>query len=299
MTLNLVIIGETGQLARALTRASQSEGFKVKTLNRAVLDLTWDEARISKVIASLPRSIDALILAAAYTAVDAAETDERTAFAVNGAAPGFIAKACALRGLPLVHISTDYVFNGTASEPYKPDDVTNPINAYGRSKRAGEIAVEKAQARSVIIRTSWLFDGQGANFLTSMLRLAHSRSELSIVDDQMGRPTYAGHLADAVLRAVEALCSDADFKRQIFHVTGSGDPVSWAGFAKAIFQETSSEFAQPIKVRGIASADYPTDAERPKYSVLDLNAFETKLGYSLPNWREGLRAALSERPHKA
>lgn len=295
MTLNLVIIGETGQLARALKRVSQSAGYKATTLNRAALDLTWDESRISKVIASLPPSIDAVILAAGYTAVDAAETDEQSAFAVNGAAPEFIAKACAARDLPLVHISTDYVFNGRASTPYKPEDRPDPINAYGRSKLAGEIAVRETQVRHIILRTSWVFDGVGANFLTSMLRLGQSHSELTIVDDQIGRPTYAGHLAEAILHAVVHLSQDKDFKGGTYHVTGNGEPVSWAGFAKAIFRETSSEFGKLIKVKGIPSADYPTRAERPQYSVLDISAFEQTIGYSMPNWREGLIAALAER----
>ena len=183
MTLNLVIIGKSGQLASALQRVILQDGHTAMFLSRAELDLSWNEVRISDAIAALPLSVDAVILAAAYTAVDVAEDDERLAFAVNADAPGFIAKACAARQLPLVHISTDYVFDGAARSPYQPDDRPAPINVYGRSKLAGEIAVRKSRARAVILRTSWVFDGQGSNFMTSMLGLAQNQSELSIVDD--------------------------------------------------------------------------------------------------------------------
>lgn len=295
MTLNLVIIGKTGQLAQALGRELSKGDYDVTFLSRSDLDLSWDEARISGVIASLPQSIDAVILAAAYTAVDAAEDDEPLAFAVNTNAPGFIAKACAARKLPLVHISTDYVFDGRSRVPYRPEDKTGPINVYGLSKLAGEGRVLESGARSVILRTSWVFAGQGANFMMSMLRLAQSRHELSIVDDQIGRPTYAGHLAEAIRHAADKLCRDPKFHGGLYHVTGHGDPVSWAGFAQAIFREVSGELPQPMTVTRIPTRDYPTPAARPAYSVLDMGGFEKDIGYKMPNWQDGLLAALVER----
>ena len=295
MTLHLAIIGTTGQLARALNRTSKTAGYQVTALSRSELDLTWEEGRIADVIDALPSSIDVVIIAAAYTAVDAAEDDEATAFLVNAKAPEYIAKACAARGLPLVHLSTDYVFNGAATTPYKPDDMPAPINAYGRTKLAGEIALRDSQARHYILRTSWVFDGVGKNFLTTMLRLGQGESELSIVDDQIGRPTYAGHLAEAVLRAALHLCRNPDVKGGTHHVTGGGAPVSWAGFAEAIFGVTADENPRPVTVKPIASSAYPTRAARPKYSVLDMDAFEKKMGYSMPNWQEGLTAALDQR----
>ena len=295
MTLNLVIIGKSGQLALALQRVILEAGHKAIFLSRAEFDLSWNEARISDVIAALPLSIDVVILTAAYTEVDVAEDDESLAFAVNADAPGFIAKACAARQLPLVHISTDYVFDGTARSPYQPEDKPAPLNVYGRSKLAGEIAVRKSGARTIILRTSWVFDGQGSNFMTSMLGLAQNQSELSIVDDQIGRPTYAGHLALAVLYVAGLFRNNSDFHGGIYHVTGHGDPVSWAGFARAIFQEASNELSQHVKVTGIPAVNYPTPAARTKYSVLDMSAFEKDTGYKMPTWQDGLLAALAER----
>ena len=288
--MRLLVIGETGQLARALRREGEALGHAVTTLDRGALDLAWDDARIEAALRPHLQDADAVILAAAYTAVDAAEEDSETAHAVNAAAPGTVARACAAAGLALVHISTDYVFDGEGREPFPTDHPTAPLGVYGRTKRDGEVAVLDSGANAAILRTSWVFDGTNKNFLTTMLRLAETRDALTVVADQIGRPTYAGHLARASLRVAQVL-RDGKTGLGIFHVSGSGEPVSWADFAKAIFEASG----KTVAVTPIPSSDYPTPAARPHWSVMSLDAFERTFGYDLPDWRDGLRAALDER----
>lgn len=295
MNLKLVIIGKTGQLARALTHEIPKHGHHGLWLDREALDLSWDEVKITQIIMDLPDDVNGVILAAAYTKVDQAETEPELAFKVNGAAPGVIARACQRRGLALVHISTDYVFDGKALSPYSPLDETAPINIYGKSKLLGEIAILESRARAVILRTSWVFDGTGRNFLSTMLRLAKTHKDLSIVDDQIGRPTFAGDLAIAAIRSLELLSGDTQFSGGIFHVTGGGDPVSWAGFAEAIFEQSKSLLSHSIRIKKISTDQYPTASVRPAYSMLDLRAFEKFFGYKLPDWNEGLKKALKAR----
>ncbi|WP_427454383.1 dTDP-4-dehydrorhamnose reductase [Litorimonas sp. WD9-15] len=291
MSLRLAIIGKTGQLARALLREGEDMGHEIIALGRDALDLTAPPQEIEMAVEMLPSGVGALIIAAAYTAVDAAESDADTAYAVNAAAPAAIARACARHDIPLVHISTDYVFDGEADQPYMPDDDTDPPGVYGASKLDGELAVLSSGARAVILRTSWVFDGTGKNFLTTMLRLSETRDELRVVDDQIGRPTYAGHLARAVIKAAETLATEPDLETSVHHVTGGGEPISWADFAVAIFQSTDRN----TRVERIPGSEYPTPAERPSYSVLDTDSFERTFRHPLPEWQKGLAAALMER----
>ncbi len=291
MSLRLAIIGKTGQLARALLREGREQGHDIIALDRNALDLTSSPDSITSTIESLPSDIDALIIAAAYTAVDQAETNASTAYAVNAAAPATIARACAQHDIPLIHISTDYVFAGDGHQPYQPDDDTDPLGVYGASKLDGELAILESGARALILRTSWVFDGSGNNFLTTMLRLAEIRDELRVVDDQIGRPTYAGHLALATLKAAETLVNEPDMETGIYHVTGGGEPISWADFAISIFKTTEKD----MQVERIPTSEYPTPAERPSYSVLDTDSFERNFNHPLPDWQNGLAAALQER----
>jgi len=289
MSLKFAIIGKTGQLARALQKEfSQSENEAI-FYGRQECDLSQSKSEIAKFMLALP-PVDAVILAAAYTAVDNAETDMQTANAVNSTAPGEIAKACAVRNIPLVHISTDYVFNGAGTSPYTVDQDTDPVNAYGLSKRNGELAVLATNCDAAILRTSWVFDGSGKNFLTTMLRLSKTHDVLSVVGDQVGRPTYARHLAQASIVAAKSLLIDAASYRGIFHVSNSGNIVSWAKFAEAIFTASNKN----ITVNAISSSDYPTPAARPAYSVMDIRLFEETFDYILPSWQEGVAAALAE-----
>lgn len=289
--MHITVIGQSGQLARALTERAGAHGVTLTSYARADCDLSQPAKVIEDFISAL--DTQAVIIAAAYTAVDAAETDYETALAVNGAAPSAIARACAKKDIPLVHVSTDYVFSGQASTPYQPQDKTDPVNAYGRSKLAGEQGVLAAHERAAILRTSWVFDGSGKNFLTTMLRLGAEREALSIVADQIGRPSYAEHLAEACLKAAKAL-SQSEFTDYsgIFHVSGTGEPISWADFAREIFAATEAARPHKINVTPIPSSDYPTPAKRPLYSVLDTARFETVFG-ALPHWKAGLKDAVT------
>ena len=285
----VLVIGSTGQLARALAQHARPTAH----LGRNSLDLSVEPARIETLVADAiaeAGDIVGVINAAAYTAVDAAEDDYATALVVNGNAPGAIARAARGAGLPFVHISTDYVFDGRADAPLSPDAPTNPVNAYGASKLAGEKAVADVGGPHAVLRTSWVYDGHGKNFLTTMLRLADTRDSLSVVADQIGRPTYAADLADAALSALDGLASDPS-RSGIYHVSNSGEPVSWAGFADSIFDGAGKS----VDVTRIPSSDYPTPAARPAYSVMDTSAFETAFDHPLPGWRDALARALATR----
>ncbi|WP_298914907.1 dTDP-4-dehydrorhamnose reductase [uncultured Algimonas sp.] len=281
-----LVIGRTGQLARALDALLPN----ATCLGREALDLAGDGLAICKTLdAHGAASESGVILAAAYTDVDGAEEDRDTAHAVNAVAPGIIARWCAERGAPLVHVSTDYVFDGRAVSPYGPDHPTQPLNVYGRTKRDGETAIQDSGANAAILRTSWVHDGQGRNFLTSMLRLAAMRDTLRIVSDQTGRPTYAPDLARAAVAALETIATDPS-TGGTYHVTNTGDPVSWAGFAAAIFDAAEKR----MRIEPITTAEFGAPAPRPAYSVLDTEAFERGFGYALPDWRDGMRRALQE-----
>lgn len=287
---HVIVIGKTGQLARALQSRADNHNVKVSAYGRSGCDLASDTKALETFAQNLP-GCDGLIIAAAYTAVDKAEDETQIAQQVNGTAPGVFASECAKRNIPLVHISTDYVFPGNGKRPLSPEDATDPINAYGASKLAGETSVRSSNARAAILRTSWVFDGDGANFMTTMLRLAKGRSELGIVADQIGRPTYAGHLADASFAALKKLMGEPSFNGGTYHVSGTGNPVSWAEFADAIFAIAVDHIPHTMKVNYIPATDYPTPAKRPAYSVLDVSSFEQSFGHTLPDWHEGLEAA--------
>ena len=301
MSAHLVVIGKTGQLARALRKEISQQTHKNQRLqtadfiDRETLDLTSTADVIRETLDNLP-PCDAIILAAAYTAVDQAETDIQSAMAVNARAPGIIAQFCKDRNIPLIHISTDYVFSGkthnpTTMQPYKITDETAPLNVYGRSKREGELAIQASKCRYAILRTSWVYDGLGKNFLTTMLRLAQTHDTISVVHDQYGRPTYARHLAAAVLRTTSDMISDKEASHGLFHVTNTGPIISWSDFAQAIFKQQSLK----TRIKPITTAEYPTPAQRPFYSVMDTSKFESLFDYTLPNWQAGLTAALAER----
>ncbi|MDG1127002.1 MAG: dTDP-4-dehydrorhamnose reductase [Hellea sp.] len=289
MSLKFAVVGKTGQLARALQKEFAQSENKAIFYDREECDLSQNKSKIAEFMLTLP-PVDAVILAAAYTAVDNAETDMQTAYAVNYVAPGEIAKACAVRNIPLVHISTDYVFNGAGTSPYTVDQDTDPVNVYGKSKRNGELAVIATDCDAAILRTSWVFDGSGKNFLTTMMRLSETCDILNVVGDQVGRPTYARHLAQASIAAAKGLLTNAEACRGIFHVSNSGNITSWAKFAEAIFAASNKD----ITVNAISSSDYPTSAARPMYSVMDISLFEETFDFILPSWQEGISAALAE-----
>jgi dTDP-4-dehydrorhamnose reductase len=258
---------------------------QARFLSRDDANLLDPDACAAAVEAHAP---SAIINAAAWTAVDGAEDNRDLAFAINAVAPGAIARAAAARGAPLVHISTDYVFDGSGTSPWHPSDPTAPLGAYGASKAAGEEAVRAAGGPHAILRTSWVFSAHGANFVKTMLRLAETRNRLTIVADQIGGPTPARAIASACGTIAGHLQSDPG-ATGTYHFSGAPD-VSWAGFARAIFAISGHDIA----VTDIASTDYPTPAARPMNSRLDCSSTTGTFGITRPDWHAGLRAVIHE-----
>ena len=281
--MRLLVIGREGQLARALA-ARAPDAVEVVVLARPEIDLADPQGLTAPILAARP---DAIVNAAAHTAVDRAEEEPDLADAVNGVAPGVIAAAAAALGVPFVHVSTDYVFAGDATRPYREDDPVAPQGAYGRSKAAGEAAVAASGADYAIIRTAWVYSGEGANFLRTMLRLAETRDEVRVVADQHGSPTLADDLADGILAMLTRW--PADGVRKIYHLTNGGS-TSWAGFAEAIFAEADAHGLPSARVMPITTAEYPTPARRPAMSVLDGTRIAEDFGIALRPWREALAA---------
>jgi dTDP-4-dehydrorhamnose reductase len=287
--MKLLVAGSSGQLAHALVRRSRRfAGAAVVALGRPELDLV-DPASISRALASTRP--DVVINAAAYTAVDKAESDAAAAFALNRDGAAALAAAAAVAGCPIIHLSTDYVFDGSKSGAYAENDATNPMGVYGRSKLEGEAAVAAANARHVILRTAWIYGAHGHNFLKTMLRLARERAELRVVADQRGNPTYAPHLADAILAMTVKI--DTGQPWGIYHATASGE-TTWHGFASAIIAAAKPLGVPQGNVRAITTADYPTPARRPANSCLDCGKLERMFGQRLPPWEQGLTECIAE-----
>lgn len=290
--MRVLVFGETGQVARELSRAAESRGIGIETLSRARADLA-DPAACTAAVAET--AADAVINAAAYTAVDRAESEPGLAHAVNAAGPGAIAQACALRGLPFLHVSTDYVFDGTPGRPWREDDRPAPLGAYGRSKLEGEAAVEAAMREGngafAVLRTAWVFSAHGANFVKTMLRVGAERDHLRVVDDQVGGPTPARTIADALLTMAEAF-AEGRGTSGVFHFGGT-PAVSWADFAEAIF---AMRGGNAPRIERIPSSEYPTPARRPLNSVLECTKIRDAYGIEPPDWREGLARVLEELP---
>ncbi len=276
--MTVLVFGKTGQVATELQAQAD-----VLALGRAEVDLTDPAACAAAIATHRPRVV---INAAAYTAVDRAEEHEATAALVNGAAPGAMARACAELGIPLVHISTDYVFDGAGEDAFTPGHPTGPLGAYGRTKLAGEDAIRASGATHAILRTSWVFSAHGANFVKTMLRLSETRNELSVVADQVGGPTSAGAIAAACLSIADQLSADPG-KSGTYHFAGWPD-VSWADFAREIFAQAG----RPVTVHDIPASDYPTPARRPANSRMDCSATQARFGIDRPDWRTDLHAVL-------
>jgi dTDP-4-dehydrorhamnose reductase len=293
--VKILLLGKTGQLGRALAPALAPLG-EVVALDRAALDLA-DLAAIPGAVARHRPQV--IVNAAAYTAVDRAESEPETAMTVNGRAPGVLAEAAREAGAALIHFSTDYVFDGRSDRPYREDDPTEPPNAYGASKRAGEEAILAAGAAALILRTSWLYGAGSTNFLETMLALGRARSELRVVDDQWGAPTPVAIVAEAVA-AILARASDdpAAFvqkKSGICHLACRG-ATSWHGFATAIFAEGRKRGLDftVTAIHAIPSRAYPTPARRPANSRLDLTRLRAQFGIETPEWRAALARVMDE-----
>jgi dTDP-4-dehydrorhamnose reductase len=282
MRRRFLVTGTEGQVVGSLVEAAAGrDDLEIVTIGLPDLDLC-DTAAIAPAIEALRP--DAILSVAAYTAVDAAETDEATALAVNGTAPGEIGRAAARLGVPVVHLSTDYVFDGDKPTPYVETDPTGPIGAYGRTKLAGERALAAATANHAVLRTAWVYSPFGKNFVRTMLRLAETRDRVGVVADQTGNPTSALDIAAAMLKVTENLLADDDpGLRGLFHATGSGD-ASWADFAAEIFRLSAAHGGPSAEVDPIPTAAYPTPAKRPKNSRLDCTRLRRIHGLHLPDW---------------
>ena len=282
--MRMLVTGRTGQVVRSLM-ARAPAGVEVAALGRPELDLAHPEGLAAAMAALRP---DVVVSAAAYTAVDRAEVEPALAQAVNGAGAGAVAAAAALLGVPLIHLSSDYVFDGTKRAPYVESDQPAPINIYGATKWAGEQAVIAAHPGAVVVRTSWLYSPFGANFLTTMLRLADERRRIDVVSDQIGCPTSALDLADGLWAVAARLCADPAAPRGVFHMAGHGK-ASWAEVAEELFDVSSMLGGPYAKVKRIGSAQYPAPARRPADSRLDCSALAAGYDVRLPDWRRSLQ----------
>lgn len=289
--MRIAVTGLHGQVVTALLERGPLRGHEIVALGRPELDLAQPETVAQALIAAKPAAI---VSAAAYTAVDKAESDADAALVINGTAPGTIAAAARELGVPLVHLSTDYVFDGSKASAYLESDPVAPLGVYGTSKLAGEMAVLTENGdNSAILRTAWVYSPFGANFVKTMLRLAADRDELGVVGDQFGNPTSALDIADGVLRVAENLLTEAAPElRGVFHMTAQGS-THWAGFAEAIFAESAALGGPGARVRAITTAEYPTPARRPANSRLECGKLAAAHGVSLPDWRESTRQVVA------
>ena len=279
----ILLIGRNGQVTTYLQRVLSGD-FTLELAGRESLDLSDIESIEPVLSAYAP---DIIINPAAFTAVDLAETEQEAAFKINSHAPAAIAQYCKQHNTPLIHFSTDYVFSGEAEQPYLETDETAPTGVYGQSKLEGEQAILNSGAPVIILRTAWVYSNHGKNFYKTMLNLASSRNELSVVADQVGAPTYAGSIADTTRMLVERVLEQGGIKPEqvgVYHFTCQGQ-TSWCEFAKAIFVENG---VNDITVNGISTQEYPTPAKRPAYSVLNLDKLKNTFGLSLPHWGTAL-----------
>ncbi|HQZ13075.1 MAG TPA: dTDP-4-dehydrorhamnose reductase [Devosia sp.] len=286
--MRILVTGRAGQVALSLAERAEGSGHEVVLAGRPELDLAQPATIFSALEAA---RAELVINAAAYTAVDAAESDRETAFAVNAAGAGEVAAAAARLGIPVLQISTDYVFDGLAEGPYAESAATAPAGVYGASKLAGEQAVAAANPQHLVVRTAWVYSPFGRNFVRTMLRLAETRDEVGVVADQFGNPTSALDIADGLFAAATRIGAGGSTGWGTYHLVGSGE-ASWADLATQVF-ETSRALGGPhALVRPITTADYPTPARRPANSRLSTTKFAAAFGWTAPDWRESTAAVV-------
>jgi dTDP-4-dehydrorhamnose reductase len=287
--MRIAVTGTTGQVVSALLELGPVKGHEVIALGRPEHDLAVPGSMAAGVTAARP---DIIVSAAAFTAVDKAEAEQEMAHLVNGEGPKELAEAARDLGVPLIHLSTDYVFDGDKSAPYVEEDKTSPLGVYGASKLAGEQSVAETTDNHVILRVAWIYSPFGNNFAKTMLRLAESRTEVKVVADQLGGPTAAHDIAEAIIRVAERVQADPDpALRGIFHLAPTGE-ASWADFAEQIFQVRAQRGFGDCQVIRITTADYPTPARRPANSRLAGRKIERRFGIVLPHWKDSLQRCL-------
>jgi len=291
--VRILLTGQRGQVGWELQRALATLG-EVVAVDVDTMDLA-DPAQVVRQVRQV--APDLIVNPGAYTAVDRAEEEQELAFAVNGAAPGVLAEEARRLGAALIHYSTDYVFDGSKAEPYREEDTTHPVNTYGRSKLAGEAAVAAVGGTHLILRTSWVFGRRGHNFATTMLRLAHEREVLRVVDDQIGAPTWCRFLAEATAQLIARAGADpAGFFRErggLYHMSAAGH-TSWHGFTQLLLALQPGGPDQPLaRLEAIPTSAYPTPARRPANSVLSNDRLRDTFGIALPDWQVGVRFAFA------
>jgi dTDP-4-dehydrorhamnose reductase len=287
--MKVLVLGAGGQVGRELTRLAWPAGYTIAASDRDGVDITQPETVAAAVARERP---DIVINAAAYTAVDRAESEPDAAWAGNCTGPANLGAACHAAGIPLIHLSTDYVFDGRKHGPYREDDPVAPIGVYGASKEAGDRAVRAALVEHVILRTAWVYSAHGHNFVKTMLRLGAERPVLRVVADQIGSPTSAADIARAIGTIVQQIAG-GNRSRGTYHFAGGGE-VSWHGFAEAIFELAAPWRGSPPLVEAITTADYPTPARRPANSVLDCTRIGAAFGIVPRPWRDALAEVIRE-----
>jgi dTDP-4-dehydrorhamnose reductase len=286
----VLVLGAAGQIGRATAAAARSRGWWVRGATRHDCDVTRPD-QVEDTVAG--GNYTAVVNLAAYTAVDKAEHETDHVYAVNRDGAVHVATACAIARVPLIHVSTDYVFDGAKEGPYTEDDPVRPLNVYGMSKAAGEDAVRLACRTHVILRTSWVYSAHGGNFLNTMLAQGREHSELAVVDDQVGCPTYAADVAQAIAVIIQSFKPNATEAGHTLHFCGAG-ATTWYGFAEAIFAEAARYGVAHPCLRRIVAADRPTPARRPRNSALDCSRVEQLYGIRPRPWRQGLRDCLAQ-----
>lgn len=287
----VLVVGKTGQVARELIRTVPQTGFSAVAIGRPELDIA-DAAAIEKVVGEVRPNY--IVNAAAYTAVDQAETDAQAAFVLNAEAPGNLAAAAARIGCPFLHISTDYVFDGQTRRPYREEDPVSPLGVYGKSKLAGEQRVAERNVQHIILRTAWVYSPFGKNFIKTMLRLASTRDEIGVVSDQIGNPTAASEIAAGIWSIIDTVTSAPDeIRLGLFHMTASGE-ASWADLAEAAFEFSAARGGPSAKVRRITTAEFPTPVRRPADSRLDCSKLADTYRVALPSWEQSLERCVAE-----
>lgn len=292
MNVHALILGKNGQVARGLADVLPTRGIQSTAIGRPEYDLE-DPDRIVSAIESIRPSV--VINPAAYTNVDRAEDEPDLAYSINSRAARAVAAAARTLRIPIVHLSTDYVFDGSKSTPYVEADATAPLGVYGASKLAGEVAVAEENAKHVILRTSWVCSPYGTNFLKTMLRLAADRPELRVVDDQVGAPTFAHDIASAIADIVLKIAATPDAQNMYgtFHYASCGE-TTWCRFAREIFEQSARRGGAHTNVTAIATHEYPTKVRRPKYSKLDTTKIFEAYAIAAPSWQAGLETCLDQ-----
>lgn len=288
--MKLMIFGANGQVGRALRSAEWPVGVEFVALDLPETDLSIAGVARTAIENARP---DFVINSAAYTAVDLAESEPELANQLNACAPGEMAQACADLSIPILHYSTDYVFDGKHSSPYREDDPVNPVSVYGITKEAGECEIRQANAQHIILRSQWIYDAASKNFLNTMLQLGRDRDEISVVDDQYGSPTSAEMVASATARIVTKIMKSQSVDWGTYHFCAAGE-ATWYDFACAIFELAQPMLGKRVNVASIQTSDYPTPASRPAYSVMNCDKIRDRFGIAQPAWKDGLAKVMND-----